>query len=71
MSRKCFDWKKYILCDKDDADIAMMTAYRKHIAHKTNGIRIVQQVIQFEYSRLTPRVFKIRWRAFVITYFQI
>ena len=35
---------KYVLGDKDDADIAMMTAFRKQIA----GLDVVQQVIQYE-----------------------
>ena len=37
-----------MLCDKDDADIAMMTAFLKQIAHTSTGIRVVQQVIQYE-----------------------
>ena len=39
---------KLVLRDKDDADITMMTACRKQIAHKSNGIGFVQQVIQYE-----------------------
>jgi len=39
---------KYVLCDKDYIDITMMTAFRKQIAHTTTGIRVVQQVIQYE-----------------------
>ena len=58
---------KYVLCDKDDTDIAMMTVFRKQIAHTFNGIRVVQQVILYELARLTPRFFKIDRHAFVIT----
>jgi len=39
---------KYVLRDNDDADITMMTAFRKQIAHKSAGIGVVQQVIQYE-----------------------
>ena len=39
---------KYVLCDKDYIDITTMTAFRKQIAHTTTGIRVVQQVIQYE-----------------------
>jgi hypothetical protein len=39
---------KYVLCDKDDTDIAMMTAFRKQIAHTSTGIRVVQQAIKYE-----------------------
>ena len=38
----------YVLRDKDEADITMMTAFRKQIAHKSTGIGVVQQVIQYE-----------------------
>ena len=62
---------KYVLCDKDDSDITMMTAFRKQIAHTSGGIRVVQQVIQYELTRLTSRVFKIDRHAFVITGVQI
>ena len=36
------------LRDKDDADITMMPAFRKHIAYKSAGIGIVQQVVQYK-----------------------
>jgi len=62
---------KYVLCDKDESDIAMMTAFCKQITHKCTGIRVVQQVIQYEMTLLTPRVFKIESHAFVITDVQI
>ena len=39
---------EYILRDKDDADITMMAAFRKQIAHKSAGIGVVQQVVQYE-----------------------
>ena len=39
---------EYILRDKDYADIAMMTAFRKQIAHKYTGIGVVQQVNHYE-----------------------
>jgi len=39
---------EYILRDKDDADITMMTAFRKQIAHKSTLIGVVQQIIQYE-----------------------
>jgi hypothetical protein len=39
---------EYVLRDKDDADITMMTAFRKQIAHKSAGIGVVQQVVQYE-----------------------
>jgi len=29
---------KYVLCVKDDTDVAMMTAFRKQIAHTPTGI---------------------------------
>ena len=39
---------KYVLCDKVDADITTMTAFRKQIAHMSIEIGDVQQVIQYE-----------------------
>ena len=39
---------KYIPRDKDESDNTMMTAFRKDIAHKSSGIRVVQQVVQYE-----------------------
>ena len=39
---------EYVLRDKDDADITMITASRKQIAHKSAGIGVVQQIIQYE-----------------------
>ena len=36
---------EYVLCDNDDADIAVMTAFRKQIEHKPTGIRVVQYVV--------------------------
>ena len=33
---------KYVLRDKDEADITMMTAFRKQIAHKSAEIGVVQ-----------------------------
>jgi hypothetical protein len=39
---------EYVLPDKSDADIAMMTAFRKQIAHKPAGICVVQQVVHYE-----------------------
>ena len=39
---------EYILRDKDEANIAVMTAFLKQIAHKPNGIDVVQQVVQYE-----------------------
>ena len=62
---------KYILCDKDEADILMMTVFRKQIAHTSNGLCVVPQVIQYELTRLIPLVFKIHWNAFVIKDVQI
>ena len=55
---------QYVLCDKDDADIAMI-ASRKQIAPTSTGIRVIQ-VIQYAMTRLTPPVFKIDRHAFVI-----
>ena len=37
-----------VLRDKDDAYITMMTAFRKQITHKSAGISVVQQVVQYE-----------------------
>ena len=37
---------KYFLCDKDETDITMMTAFRKQITHLSPGIRDIQQVIK-------------------------
>ena len=48
---------KCVLCDKDDADISMMYAFRKQIAHLF-GVHVVQRVIQDKYTWLSPRVFK-------------
>jgi len=62
---------KYVLRDKDDADITMITASRKQIAHKSAGIGVVQQIIRYEYTEPTPKVFIIHWHAFVITDVQI
>jgi hypothetical protein len=39
---------EYVLRDMDDADVTMMTALRKQIAHKSTGIDVVQQIIQYE-----------------------
>ena len=39
---------KYVLRDKNDDDITMMTAFRIQIAHKSIGKFVVQQVIQYE-----------------------
>jgi len=44
---------KFVLCYEYDADITMLTTFRKEIAHKYTGICVVQQVIQYEYTRLT------------------
>jgi hypothetical protein len=55
----------------EDSDIAMMTAFRKQKAHTSISIRVFQQFIQYEQTRLTPRFFKIYWHAFVITDGQI
>lgn len=52
---------KFVLSDKDDIDICMMTAFRKKIAHASTGIRVIQTVIQYKETRLTPWVFKIKW----------
>ena len=38
---------KYVLRDKDDADITM-TSFHKQVAYKSAGIDVVQQVIQYE-----------------------
>ena len=62
---------KYVLRYKDDADITMVAAFGKQIAHKSAGIGFVQQVIQYEYTRLNLWVFKIHRHAFVITNFEI
>ena len=42
-----FDLREYVLCDKDDTHIAMMTTFPKPIAHTSTGICVVQQVIQY------------------------
>ena len=39
---------EYVQRDKDKADITMMTAFRKQIAHKSTGIGVVQQVVKYE-----------------------
>ena len=39
---------EYVLRDTDDAYIAKMTAFRKQIAHKSTGIGVVQQIIEYE-----------------------
>ena len=39
---------EYVLRDKDDADVTMMIAFRKQITHKSAGICVVQQVVQYE-----------------------
>jgi hypothetical protein len=39
---------KYPLCDKDDTDIPMKTAFRKQIEHVSTGMRVIQQVIQYK-----------------------
>ena len=39
---------EYVERDKDDTDIWMMTAFRKQIGHKSAGIVVVQQVVQYE-----------------------
>ena len=62
---------KYVLRFEDDADVTMMTAFRKQITRKSTRIRVVQQVIQYEQKRLTSREFKIHWHYFVITDIQI
>ena len=48
---------EYVLCDKDDIDIAMMTAFLKKIAHSSIGIRVVQQVQPNMNRHVTPRGF--------------
>jgi hypothetical protein len=62
---------EYVLRDKDDANIKMTTAFRIQMAHKSAGIGVVQQVVQYEYTGLSPHVFKFQWHAFVITDVQI
>ena len=62
---------KYVLCDKDDADVMMMTDFRKRIAHKATGIGAVEKVIEYEETQLTPGDFKIHWHAVVMTDVQI
>ena len=62
---------KNVLCHKDDTDIAMMTAFRKQIAHMSTGIRVTQQVIQYKFACLASRVFKINRDAFVMSDVQI
>ena len=57
----------YVICDNDETDIAMMTAFRKQIAHTSAGIRVVPHVIQYEQTRLTPLFFIIDWHALEIT----
>ena len=61
---------KYVLRDKDEADITM-TAFRKQIAHKSTRIGVVQKFILYEWTRLNPRLFKIHWHSFVIRDVQI
>jgi hypothetical protein len=39
---------EYVLRDKDDAYITMMTAIRKQITHKSAGIGVVQKFVQYE-----------------------
>jgi len=60
---------EYVLCDKDDTDITIMTAFRKQITHACTGIRVIQQV-QYKLTWLASKFFKINWRAFVLQYVQ-
>ena len=39
---------KYVLCDKDETDIPMMTAFRKQIARLSTRVRVIQQAIQYK-----------------------
>ena len=39
---------EYVLRDKDDADITMMTASRKQITHRSAVIGVVQQFVLYE-----------------------
>ena len=39
---------EYVLREKDEADITMMSGFRKQIAHKSTGIGVFQQIIQYE-----------------------
>jgi hypothetical protein len=36
---------KYVMRDKDDADIAITNAFRKQIAHTSKRLCVVQQVV--------------------------
>ena len=62
---------KYVLCDNDDTDIPMITAFPKQLAHVSTRIRVILQVIQYKLTRLTPRAFKINCHALVIMDVQI
>jgi hypothetical protein len=39
---------EYVLRDKDDAYITMMTAFRKQITYKSAGMGVVQRVVHYE-----------------------